>query len=792
MVREGWADISLVLENPGQNQRISGIGAVSGWTFSSVSGARVSVRMRIDGVDNGVIPCCSERSDVLNNFPNFPQASQSGFGLLFNFNNLTEGTHTLTIEVQDDAGSAPQIQEHTIVVAKPGGFDFLSELNLDDASTPTIADDKQSIVINKVKVTDKATEKVQEVNLRLAWSENSQTLGVVQSDNVGNPSAGADDKDKDGYIASVDCDDNNASVHPFALEICDDKIDNDCNGLIDSNDPACKTDSGNEEPAIKLTLENPPGSLLSTATISGIGLVSGWVFTTTPNASITNLRLRVDGSASGDIPCCSDRSDVQTAFPTKPQALHSGFGALVNFSKLDSASHTITVEAQDSAGVTQTVDKSVETTKLGNSDFLDMFDLSNAKPSLVGGSLELENVTIRDKATQQTMQVAVNYVWEESCQCFTAVSGCGDGTIQTTEECDGITLGGETCMSLGFTGGSLSCRPRCAANDKKCTLPCVLELKDCTGAPLLYVANATSNTVSVIDTRTLETVTTIRVGQEPRGIAVTPDGAAVYVANFSGNTLSVIDRATNTVKGTINVGKGPAGLAISPDGQTIYTVNGFDNTVSVVDRATSTLKATIAVGREPQVIALTADGLRGYVTNFADNSVSVLNLVTNKVTNTFLVGKGPDGIAISPDGKKAYVVNSTLNSDEPGGGTVSVVDTTTNKVTDTIQTGLTPTRVIFSPDGEKAYVADSISDAVIVIDTAKLLVATTLSISSTRSFVAKPEGMVVTTGGKRLFVALFGDGFGSEVEVFTTITNAPIASIRVGDGPYVMAITPAL
>jgi hypothetical protein len=41
-------------------------------------------------------------------------------------------------------------------------------------------------------------------------------------------------------------------------------------------------------------------------------------------------------------------------------------------------------------------------------------------------------------------------------------------------------------------------------------------------------------------------------------------------------------------------------------------------------------------------------------------------------------------------------------------------------------------------------------------------------------------------------VALFGDSFGSEVEVFSTITNAPLDTVEVGKGPFVMAIAPGL
>lgn len=56
------------------------------------------------------------------------------------------------------------------------------------------------------------------------------------------------DVDKDGYFAEtgcnteVDCNDENPDINPGATEICDDKIDNDCNGKIDCSDTACTDD----------------------------------------------------------------------------------------------------------------------------------------------------------------------------------------------------------------------------------------------------------------------------------------------------------------------------------------------------------------------------------------------------------------------------------------------------------------------------------------------------------------------------------------------------------------------
>ena len=46
--------------------------------------------------------------------------------------------------------------------------------------------------------------------------------------------------ESDGNNPPYDCDDTNAAINPGADEVCDDDVDNDCDGLIDGNDPDCQ------------------------------------------------------------------------------------------------------------------------------------------------------------------------------------------------------------------------------------------------------------------------------------------------------------------------------------------------------------------------------------------------------------------------------------------------------------------------------------------------------------------------------------------------------------------------
>ncbi len=50
-----------------------------------------------------------------------------------------------------------------------------------------------------------------------------------------------------------------------------------------------------------------------------------------------------------------------------------------------------------------------------------------------------------------------------------ACSNCGDGVVAASEQCDGVDLGGETCLGLGYDGGDLACLPACTFDKTGCT-----------------------------------------------------------------------------------------------------------------------------------------------------------------------------------------------------------------------------------------------------------------------------------------------------------------------------------
>lgn len=90
------AVIELHVEEPRESQTYSGAGQVRGWAVSCDQPV-LTVEMRIDETDIYPIPYGGPRGDVLQGYPDWPNAFYSGFAMAVNFNNYAPGAHQLWV-----------------------------------------------------------------------------------------------------------------------------------------------------------------------------------------------------------------------------------------------------------------------------------------------------------------------------------------------------------------------------------------------------------------------------------------------------------------------------------------------------------------------------------------------------------------------------------------------------------------------------------------------------------------------------------------------------------------------
>lgn len=141
--------------------------------------------------------------------------------------------------------------------------------------------------------------------------------------------------------------------------------------------------------------------------------------------------------------------------------------------------------------------------------------------------------------------------------------------------------------------------------------------------PVRHIAS--DGSVSVVDLTTNREVAQVPVGLHPSGIASTPDGRYILVANANSDTVSVIAVETNKVVETISTrpaekllfGSAPNAIAISSDGKTAYIANGTNNAVAFVELnpGKSKLLGCIPTGWYPGGLVLDAKRGELYVAN---------------------------------------------------------------------------------------------------------------------------------------------------------------------------------
>lgn len=263
-----------------------------------------------------------------------------------------------------------------------------------------------------------------------------------------------------------------------------------------------------------------------------------------------------------------------------------------------------------------------------------------------------------------------------------------------------------------------------------------------------YVANESAGTLSVMDGFTNAIVKTYKVGEGPKEVIATGDGA-VYVASGANDTVTIIYPEGNTK--VLNI-PNEGFLAVDIIMGRIYTANRAE--LQVHDITSGALVVSIPGLKLPEQMILNNSRNRLFILD--NNVVNVYSTITLDHINTISLPAKANFIAISDDDSRAYisygktpdpagivfydlanssvittVANEILTA--PAGltqrnnilyvvnssiqGTLLSVDTMTYSILPkVIQVGDYPLRVALSPDKSRLYIVNSASGSIDIVD----------------------------------------------------------------------------
>ena len=287
----------------------------------------------------------------------------------------------------------------------------------------------------------------------------------------------------------------------------------------------------------------------------------------------------------------------------------------------------------------------------------------------------------------------------------------------------------------------------------------------------VYIANESSNTVTVVDGTNFEVLGEIdTLNHAPHDLALSRDGKTLWATNLASGRISVIDTDSLETIASIYTGKRSHVVTLTNDNKHAWVANIDDDTISIIDTKIYRILGTIPVSKGPMGIAFSRNGKLAYVST-KDKFVNVIDTMAHKVIKKIPVGPNPHFLVLGPDGR-IWGTNTGRND-------IYMIDPEKNEVSESIEVGPAPQQIAFGfqgTAGPNAYVTVAGIDKVVIV-TAN---SPTPKIRGQFDVGDNPNGIWSNSVGTQLYV---GHTKSNDLKVIDTGTNQTIATIPVGKKP---------
>ncbi|MFN3576306.1 MAG: YVTN family beta-propeller repeat protein [Tabrizicola sp.] len=300
------------------------------------------------------------------------------------------------------------------------------------------------------------------------------------------------------------------------------------------------------------------------------------------------------------------------------------------------------------------------------------------------------------------------------------------------------------------------------------------------GADEIWVTNEKDDTISVIDTRTLEVTRTIPTGERPRGITFSHDHSRVYICASDSDTVQVMDPATGEILHDLPSGEDPEQFVLHPDDRHLWIANEDDAVTTVVDVESRKVVAQINVGIEPEGMGVSRDGAIVVTTSETTNMAHWIDTATHQIIANTLVDSRP---------RHAEFTDTELWVSSEIGGTVTVFDIASKAEKAKIRFALPgvnqdliqPVGFEFTPDDTTAFVALGPANHVAVVNMQSYEVEDYILVGR------RVWHMAFNRDHSQLFTT---NGVSGDVSVIDVASRTALKSIKVGRFPWGAAFRP--
>ena len=180
-----------------------------------------------------------------------------------------------------------------------------------------------------------------------------------------------------------------------------------------------------------------------------------------------------------------------------------------------------------------------------------------------------------------------------------------------------------------------------------------------------FASNGKENTVSIVDLKTLKTLSKVATGANPDAVFYEPTSREVYAFNGRGKSATVFAAETGALVATIDLPGKPEFAAGDPDLGVIFCNIEDTSQVVAISTKTHSIKHTwtTAPGAEPTGLAIDVRRHRLFV-GCSNQTMVMIDAVSGKVLAQVPAGEGVDATAFDPGRGLAF--------SSAGDGTVTI------------------------------------------------------------------------------------------------------------------------